>query len=401
MNKIICIGLGYIGFPTAAMLAGKGLTVVGVDINERVVKLINKGETHIIEPGLLEMVEQVVGSGHLRATMRPEEGDVYLIVVPTPFGDNHEPDISYVETAIRSIIPLLKKGSLLIIESTSPVGTTDRMMHLVYSERPELEGGIYMAYCPERVLPGNLLYELEYNDRVIGGIDEASTQKAMEFYALFVKGHLHKTNAKTAEMCKLTENSSRDVQIAFANELSLICDKAGINVWELIELANRHPRVNILQPGCGVGGHCIAVDPYFLTSEFPVESQLIAKSRDVNNYKAFWCVEKIKNVILEYEMKYSRKPAVAIMGLAFKQNIDDLRESPAKYIAQKVMQFEPENLLIVEPNIKKHPIFKLTDYHVAYERADIVVFLVAHKEFKMLAWNDEKMILDFCGIFRR
>lgn len=340
--KIICIGLGYIGFPTSAILAGKGLTVVGVDINERVVKSVNRGETHIVEPGLLEVVEQVVRSGHLRATMRPEEGDVYLIVVPTPFGGNHEPDISYVETAIRSIIPLLKKGSLLIIESTSPVGTTDKMKHLVYSERPDLEGVIYMAYCPERVLPGNLLYELEYNDRVIGGVDEASTQKAMEFYALFVKGHLHKTNAKTAEMCKLTENSSRDVQIAFANELSLICDKAGINVWELIELANKHPRVNILQPGCGVGGHCIAVDPYFLTSEFPVESQLIAKSREVNNYKAFWCAEKIGNVILEYEMKHSRKPTVAIMGLAFKQNIDDLRESPAKYIAQKVMQSEPE-----------------------------------------------------------
>ena len=308
MNKIICIGLGYIGFPTAAMLAGKGLTVVGVDINERVVESVNKGETHIVEPGLSEVVEQVVRSGHLRATMRPEEGDVYLIVVPTPFRGNHEPDISYVETAIRSVIPLLKKGSLLIIESTSPVGTTDKMKQLVYAERPELEGAIYMAYCPERVLPGNLLYELEYNDRVIGGIDEASTQKAMEFYTLFVKGNLHKTNAKTAEMCKLTENSSRDVQIAFANELSLICDKAGINVWELIELANKHPRVNILQPGCGVGGHCIAVDPYFLTSEFPVKSQLIAKSRELNNYKAFWCAEKIKNTMLEYEMKRSRKP---------------------------------------------------------------------------------------------
>lgn len=401
MNKIICIGLGYIGFPTAVMLAGKGLAVVGVDINERVVESVNKGETHIVEPGLSEVVEQVVRSRHLRATMRPEEGDVYLIVVPTPFRGNHEPDISYVETAIRSVIPLLKKGSLLIIESTSPVGTTDKMKHLIYSERPELEGAIYMAYCPERVLPGNLLYELEHNDRVIGGIDEASARRAMEFYSFFVKGHLHKTNAKTAEMCKLTENSSRDVQIAFANELSLICDKAGINVWELIELANKHPRVNILQPGCGVGGHCIAVDPYFLTSEFPVESQLIAKSREINNYKAFWCAEKIKNAILEYEMKYSRKPTVAIMGLAFKPNIDDLRESPAKYIAQKVMQSEPENLLIVEPNIHEHPVFKLTDYYVAYERADIVVFLVAHREFKTLAWNNEKVILDFCGIFRQ
>ena len=275
------------------------------------------------------------------------------------------------------------------------------MKHLVYSERPDLEGAIYMAYCPERVLPGNLLYELEYNDRVIGGIDEASTQKAMEFYTLFVKGDLHQTNAKTAEMCKLTENSSRDVQIAFANELSLICDKAGINVWELIELANKHPRVNILQPGCGVGGHCIAVDPYFLTSEFPVESQLIAKSREINNYKAFWCAEKIKNTMLEYEMKRSRKPVVAIMGLAFKPNIDDLRESPAKYITQKVLQSEPENLLVVEPNIEEHPVFKLTNYQTAYEKADIVAFLVAHNEFKTLPWQEEKVILDFCGIFKK
>ena len=401
MNKIICIGLGYIGFPTAAMLANKGLDVVGVDINERVVDSINKGLTHIVESGLAEVVRSAVESGHLRATTQPESGDVYLIVVPTPFKGNHEPDISYVEAATHSVLPLLKKGDLYIIESTSPVGTTEKMAQLIYSERPELKDQIYIAYCPERVLPGNLLYELEYNDRVIGGINDYSTTKAMEFYAKFVKGNLHQTNAKTAEMCKLTENSSRDNQIAFANELSLICDKAGINVWELIELANKHPRVNILQPGCGVGGHCIAVDPYFLTSEFPVESQLISKSRDINNYKSFWCAEKIKNAMLEFEMKQAKKPVVAIMGLAFKPNIDDLRESPAKYIAQKVMQSEPEGLLIVEPNIKEHPIFKLTDYKYAYDNADIVVFLVAHNEFKALTWDEKKVILDFCGIFKR
>ena len=232
-------------------------------------------------------------------------------------------------------------------------------------------------------------------------VTQMNNQKAVAFYAQFVKGNLHRTNSRTAEMCKLTENSSRDVQIAFANELSLICDKAGINVWELIELANKHPRVHILQPGCGVGGHCIAVDPYFITADFPVESQLIAKSREINNYKSFWCAEKIKNAVLEFELKNKRKPIVAIMGLAFKPNIDDLRESPAKYIAQKVMQMELDGLLIVEPNIAEHPVFKLTDYLVAYEKADIVAFLVAHNEFKTLPWRDDKVILDFCGIFKR
>jgi UDP-N-acetyl-D-mannosaminuronic acid dehydrogenase len=401
MRKIVFMGLGYIGLPTATMVAGKGLNVLGVDINERVVDTVNKGNIHIVEPGLETLVRKVVQDGNLRASTKPEAGDVFLIVVPTPFKGNHEPDITYVEAATRAVLPFLKEGNLFIIESTSPIGTTEKMQQVIYTERPELKGKIHIAYCPERVLPGNLLYELEHNDRVIGGIDEGSTVKAMEFYALFVKGQLHKTNARTAEMCKLTENSSRDVQIAFANELSLICDKAGVNVWELIELANKHPRVTILQPGCGVGGHCIAVDPYFLTSDFPVESQLIAKSRELNNYKSFWCAEKIKNAMLEYEMKYSVKPVIAIMGLAFKPDIDDLRESPAKYITQKVMQSEPENLLIVEPNIKEHTVFKLADYHEAYERADIVAFLVAHKEFKTLEWYSEKIILDFCGIFKR
>ena len=402
MNKAIFMGLGYIGLPTATVAAGKGLQVVGVDINQKVVDTVNHGNIHIVEPGLQELVQAVVAKGNLRASLVPEEADVFLIVVPTPFkGGNHEPDITYVEAATKAVIPYLKAGDLYIIESTSPVGTTENMMHLIYTERPELKDKIYIAYCPERVLPGNVLYELEHNDRVIGGVNAASTEKAMAFYAQFVKGNLHKTNSRTAEMCKLTENSSRDVQIAFANELSLICDKAGINVWELIELANKHPRVNILQPGCGVGGHCIAVDPYFITADFPVESQLIAKSREINNYKSFWCAEKIKNAILEFELKNKRKPIVAIMGLAFKPNIDDLRESPAKYIAQKVMQTELDGLLIVEPNIKEHPVFKLTDYAVAYEKADIVAFLVAHNEFKTLSWRDDKVILDFCGIFKR
>lgn len=402
MIKVVFMGLGYIGLPTATVAANKGLQIVGVDINARVVDTINQGKIHIIEPGLQELVRNVVTAGNLRASLVPEEADVFLIVVPTPFkGGNHEPDITYVEAATKAIIPYLKEGNLYIIESTSPVGTTEKMMQLIYTERPELKNMIYIAYCPERVLPGNVLYELEHNDRVIGGVNEISTEKAIQFYSQFVKGNLHKTNSRTAEMCKLTENSSRDVQIAFANELSLICDKAGINVWELIELANKHPRVNILQPGCGVGGHCIAVDPYFITADFPVESQLISKSREINNYKSFWCAEKIKNTILEFELKHKRKPIVAIMGLAFKPNIDDLRESPAKYIAQKVMQAELDGLLIVEPNISEHPVFKLTNYEEAYGKADIVAFLVAHNEFKALPWKEDKVILDFCGIFKK
>lgn len=287
MNTLF-LGLGYIGLPTAAVVASKKLHVTGVDINPSVVETINRGEIHIIEPGLREVVHQAVTDGYLQATTTPVESDVYLIVVPTPFKSNHEPDISYVELATRSVIPLLKEGDLFIIESTSPVGTTDKMARLIFEQRPQLKGKLHIAYCPERVLPGNVLYELVHNDRVIGGIDPESTEKAVAFYAQFVEGNLHRTNAKTAEMCKLTENSSRDVQIAFANELSLICDQAGINVWDLISLANKHPRVNILQPGSGVGGHCIAVDPYFITADFPMEAQLIAKSREINNYKAFW-----------------------------------------------------------------------------------------------------------------
>ena len=399
-NQICYVGMGYIGLPTAAVSAKNGLMVLGVDINSSVVKTINKGEIHIIEPGLGELVKQVVENGYLRASITPEMSDVYLIVVPTPFKGNYEPDISFVEAATRSLLHLFKEEDLYIIESTSPVGTTNKMASLIFSERPELKGKINIAYCPERVLPGNVLYELINNDRVIGGIDEKSTTKAKEFYATFVEGELHTTNARTAEMCKLTENSSRDVQIAFANELSLICDKADINVWELIQLANKHPRVNILQPGCGVGGHCIAVDPYFLTADFPKESQIIGKAREINNYKSFWCAEKIRNSMLEFELKHGRKPKVALMGLAFKPNIDDLRESPAKYIAQKVMQSEQNGFMIVEPNIHEHNVFRLTEYQEAYNNADIVAFLVAHKEFKTLDYRLDKVILDFAGIFK-
>lgn len=396
------MGLGYIGLPSAIIAAKHGLQVVGVDIRPEVVEMTNKGRLHIIEPGLEQMLKEVIQSGALKAASQPQVSDVYLIVVPTPFKGEHRPDISYVEAATRRIIPLLKDGDLFVIESTSPVGTTDMMSRLVFSERPELKGRIYMAYCPERVLPGNVLHELIHNDRVIGGIDAESTEKAIGFYSKFVKGRLHSTDSRTAEMCKLTENASRDVQIAFANELSLICDKAGINVWELIDLANRHPRVNILQPGCGVGGHCIAVDPYFIISEFPLESRIMTCAREVNNYKSLWCAEKVKNEILRFEIDRHRKPWVAVMGLAFKPDIDDLRESPAKSIAANVMQnCNDARIMIVEPNIQEHDAFVLTDCREAYEKADIVVFLVNHRQFAALDYRDDVVVLDFCGVFKK
>lgn len=400
--KACFMGLGYIGLPTAIIAAKHGVEVVGVDINPKVVEMTNHAELHIVEPGLESYLTEVIASGSLRASTRPETSDAYFIVVPTPFKGNHEPDVSYVEAATRAVIPLLKEQDLFVIESTSPVGTTEMMAKIIFEERPELKGRIYIAYCPERVLPGNIIYELIHNDRVIGGIDDLSTEKAAGFYSRFVKGTLHPTNARTAEMCKLTENSSRDVQIAFANELSLICDKADVNVWELIELANKHPRVNILQPGSGVGGHCIAVDPYFITANFPMESQIIAKAREINNYKAFWCAEKIENAILKFELKHHRPPVIAMMGLAFKPDIDDLREAPAKYIATKVMQScNNADILVVEPNVAEHKVFKLTNYAEAYEKADIVAFLVAHKEFKTLPYRRDKVILDFCGIYKK
>lgn len=400
--KACFMGLGYIGLPTAIIAAKHGVKITGVDINPKVVEMTNQGLLHIIEPGMEEMLQEVVKAGSLKASTTPEVSDAYFMVVPTPFKGDHEPDVSYVEAATRAVLPLLKEGDLYVIESTSPVGTTEQMTKLIFTERPELKDKIFIAYCPERVLPGNVIYELVHNDRVIGGLNEASTDKAIEFYSQFVQGTLHRTNCRTAEMCKLTENSSRDVQIAFANELSLICDKAGINVWELINLANKHPRVNIFQPGCGVGGHCIAVDPYFITSEFPMESKIIGTARSINNYKSFWCAEKVQNEMLKFELKNHRKPCVAMMGLAFKPNIDDLRESPAKYITTKVMQScNNADILVVEPNIKEHNVFKLTNYKEAYEKADIVAFLTAHNEFKELAWDDNKVILDFCGIFKK
>lgn len=401
--KACFMGLGYIGLPTAIISSQHGINVCGVDINPKVVEKTNRGELHIVEPGLQDLLKKAVGSKSLVASTTPVESDVYLIVVPTPFKEKHEPDISYVESATKTVIPFLKEGDLFIIESTSPVGTTEKMAELIFAERPELKGHIHIAYCPERVLPGNVIFELVNNDRVIGGIDDASADAAAEFYGKFVSGQLHKTNCRTAEMCKLVENSSRDVQIAFANELSLICEKAGINVWELISLANKHPRVNILQPGCGVGGHCIAVDPYFISSAFPTEAKIIAQARSINNYKSEWCVEKAKNAILSFELKNGKKPQVALMGLAFKPNIDDLRESPAMKIAKHLVAEIPDvKFNIVEPNISSHPDFDIVDFQTAFEQSDIVVYLTAHKQFFMLPQEaNDKLILDFCGVIKK
>ena len=391
------MGLGYIGLPTAALIASKGVNVTGVDISQKVVNTINEGKIHIVEPDLDGLVHHVVKEGLLKAATKPVEADVYLIAVPTPFKENHVPDLSYVESAVNNLIPTLKKGALVILESTSPVGTTHKVQEIIFQKRPELKGEIFIAYCPERVLPGNVIYELEQNDRAIGGIDEASTERAVWFYKHFVKGELHKTNSQTAEMCKLVENSSRDVQIAFANELSMICDKANINVWELIRLANKHPRVNILQPGTGVGGHCIAVDPWFIVSEFPEEAKIIRSAREINNYKTEWAIEKVKNEALRFKIDKGRDAIIACLGLAFKPNIDDLRESPALHVSE-TLKNEGFKTLNVEPNLKKETERELTPTNEAIEKADILVFLVAHNEFKNITLPENKKILDFCGV---
>ena len=390
------MGLGYIGLPTAALIASRGIKVQGVDVNQSVVDTINEGKIHIVEPALDGLVKHVVEKGLLKASTTVETADVYLIAVPTPFKGDHEPNLKYVESATRMILPNLEEGNLFVIESTSPVGTTDKMTQIIFKERPELKGKINIAYCPERVLPGKVIYELEHNDRVIGGLDKQSTKAAQNFYRHFVKGELHATNAKTAEMCKLVENSSRDVQIAFANELSMICDKADINVWELINLANKHPRVNILQPGTGVGGHCIAVDPWFIVSAFQKEAVIIRNAREVNNYKTDWVIEKIKSTALQFELDNNRKPTIALMGLAFKPDIDDLRESPALQVADALLAENKYNLLLVEPNLEESDKYDLTDYEQLNAKADIVAYLVAHKEFK--GFKAQAIELDFCGV---
>lgn len=394
--KVVIMGLGYIGLPTAALIASKNIEVHGVDVNKNVVDTVNKGEIHIIEPDLEGLVRYAVDKKSLKAFLTPEKADVFIIAVPTPFKNQYEPDISYVESAVNMIIPYLEKDNLVILESTSPVGTTEKMADIIYKKRADLKGQLYLAYCPERVLPGKVIFELENNDRVIGGIDTISTEKAVEFYSKFVKGALHKSNAKTAEMCKLVENSFRDVNIAFANELSLICDKAGIDVYELIKLANKHPRVKILTPGAGVGGHCIAVDPWFIVHDFYNEARLIRTAREINNYKTLWVIEKVKNGVKDFIQKNKREPKVACLGLAFKPDIDDLRESPALHITEALIK-EGYNILPVEPNLESFDKFTLFNCEDAIKQADIIVLLVGHSKFKNLSFSEDKIVFNFVG----
>ncbi len=395
--KVVMMGLGYIGLPTAALMAARGLQVHGVDVNPDVVSTINKGKIHIVEPDLDGLVHHVVSDGTLKADTAPVKAEAYLIAVPTPFVGNYEPDLKYVDSATDMISPYLEEGALVILESTSPVGTTERMADRIYASRPELKGKIHVAYCPERVLPGNVIHELENNDRSIGGIDPEATEKAIEFYAHFVKGQLHATNARTAEMCKLVENSYRDTNIAFANELSMICEKAGISVWELIKLANKHPRVNILVPGTGVGGHCIAVDPWFIVNDFPEEAKIIRTAREVNNYKTEWVIERVVNTALQFELDNGKKPKVACMGLAFKPDIDDLRESPAIHVVDALNE-RGLDLMVIEPNIEAHNKYTLNTTEEGLEKANIIVFLVGHRDFKKLELIESKQYMDFCGV---
>lgn len=396
MNKITVVGLGYIGLPTSVLIASTGKKVLGFDINEKLVSKINSGISEINENDFKELLLQTLDSGTFEASHKPSSADVFIIVVPTPINANKDPDLTYVISATRSIIPLIKKGDLVILESTSPVGTTEKISEIIFSNRPELRDEIFIAYCPERVLPGNTINELINNDRAIGGINLESTNKAIEFYKSFVKGELYPTNSRTAELCKLVENSSRDVQIAFANELSIICDEANIDVQELITLANKHPRVNILNPGCGVGGHCIAVDPYFIISEFKSKSKFISSAREANLFKTEWCIEKIKNRILNFELDRQKSPRLAILGLAYKPNIGDLRESPANYISEKLnSQLNNYRIDFVEPNINNHAKLRLTDLETALKNADIIVILVAHEEFSNIYKQEEQELIDF------
>jgi UDP-N-acetyl-D-mannosaminuronic acid dehydrogenase len=411
---ISVIGLGYIGLPTAAMFASRRVKVIGVDISQYAVDTINQGKIHIVEPELDMIVHAAVTEGFLRAAVKPEPADAFLIAVPTPFKGDHEPDLSYVRAAAESIAPVLKKGDLIILESTSPVGTTENMAQWLAQARPDLRFpangnttvDVHIAYCPERVLPGHVVRELVENDRIIGGLTAACSARAAEVYRLFVAGELLFTTARTAEMSKLTENSFRDVNIAFANELSLICDKLGINVWELIKFANHHPRVNILQPGCGVGGHCIAVDPWFIVDKTPDEARMIRMAREVNDHKPAWVLQKIHDAVktLSASGRGQESISVALLGLAFKPNIDDLRESPALHIAREFTDQASTRVLVVEPNIATLPAslgsVELVDIDHARDKADIVVILVAHREFAGLRDGQRpgQVVLDFVGM---
>ena len=411
--KHICvIGLGYIGLPTAATFAAHGVKVTGVDVNQHAVDLINQGKVHIVEPDLDALVRDVVAQQKLSAQLQPCEADAYIVAVPTPFKDNYEPDLKYIESAAKALAPHLVKGNLVILESTSPVGATEQMAAWLSEARPDLsfpqqvgeQADILIAHCPERVLPGKVLQELISNDRIVGGMTPRCSQAAIDLYKVFVKGDCIETNARTAEMCKLTENSFRDVNIAFANELSIICDKLDINVWRLIQLANRHPRVNILQPGPGVGGHCIAVDPWFIVSKTPEQARLIRTAREVNDSKPEWVIDQVKIKIAEFLQANPEKTikdvTVACYGLAFKPDIDDLRESPALQITKKLAE-QGLNILAIEPNIQSLPLelpsnVKLIDFDNR-SQADIHLILVAHRKFKNMTTTSE-YILNTVGI---
>lgn len=417
-KTISVIGLGYIGLPTAAMFAQAKSQVIGVDVVPSVVDTVNQGNIHIVEPGLEEIVKVAVQNGYLKATTTPEPSDAFLIAVPTPFKEDYQPDLSYIHSAVKMIAPVLKKGDIIILESTSPVGTTEQMMLWLSEFRPDLEfplndndnPDIYIAYCPERVLPGKVIEELISNDRIIGGITPKCALLAESIYRIFVKGQLLHTNARTAEMSKLTENSFRDVNIAFANELSMICDELDINVWELIGLANRHPRVNILQPGPGVGGHCIAVDPWFIVSKTPNQARIIKTARVVNDSKPEWVMDKVNNSVVEFlqnnQEKSIKDVTIACFGLAFKPDIDDLRESPAMAITLDLAEKYTDQVVAIEPNISDAP-NKLVDAGIRLVnledglQADVLVLLVDHKEFRQLDSNllQNKVIVDTKGIW--
>lgn len=396
--RVCILGLGYIGLPTAAILAQQSYSVLGVDINPQVVDTINQGTIHIVEPGLDQMVAAAVQSQRLRANTIPKPADVFIICVPTPFypatAGLPQPNLDYVMAAAQAIAPVLQPGNLILLESTSPVGATEQVAATLAAAGAPVES-LHLAYCPERVLPGNTLHEMIHNDRVVGGLTASSSVVAKEFYQSFCQGQIFTTDARTAEMCKLAENAFRDVNLAFANELSMMCPELGINVRELIGLANRHPRVNILQPGSGVGGHCIAVDPWFIAAAVPDRSPLLQTARQVNDYKPQWVVEQIVNAAAEFASVHHRQPTIACLGLAFKPNVDDLRGSPALTITQR-LQALGYTVLPVEPNLEAHPSLELVPLTLAVDKADLLVFLVGHREFQEI--TPEPPYLDFCGV---
>ena len=396
-SKTICvIGLGYIGLPTASLLGTKGYRVHGVDTSKRVVETINQGKIHIVEPDLDILVKSAVQSGNLTAGLEPQKADVFILAVPTPFKDNHQPDLSYVEAATRTIASYVEPGNIVILESTSPVGTTEEVVARILQDAGhDIDKEVFVAHCPERVLPGRILVELVENDRIVGGVNDLATERAVEFYGTFVRGEVLATDSRTAELSKLTENSFRDVNIAFANELSLICDQENINVWKLIALANRHPRVSILQPGPGVGGHCIAVDPWFIVARSPQLSKLIRTAREVNDYKPEWVIEKVKRSADKF-----KHPAIGCLGLAFKADVDDLRESPSVEIVRRLQHEGVGEILTAEPNLARHDEFELMPYEEVIKKSDIILLLVDHKQFRHLKATDfkEKILIDTRGV---